>query len=194
MVSTSPPMVRSKLIVSRNGSTIAPVVRAEYINPFIESVHNLFRTMLSCEVKREEITLIRTLHPTLDIVALIGFSGNFKGIVAMAFPVKTALAMVSRIYASEYVVVDSTVIDAVSEFVNIMAGGAQAILNGHMSVPVELSIPTVIRGNRFKLNYPSRAAWIEVPFSSELGEFMIRVTMNVTPKERASNHESADCR
>ena len=176
--------VRSRFFVSHHKEKLAPVVRAEYINPFIESVKNLFNTLLNCEVKREEIALIRTLHPNLDIVALIGFSGNFRGIVAMAFPVKTALAMVSRIYDAEYVVVDSTVIDAVSEFVNIMAGGAQTILNGNMDKPGELSLPTVIRGNRFKLDYSSHTAWIEVPFSSELGEFMIRVTMNQNPLER----------
>jgi chemotaxis protein CheX len=175
---------RSNFFISRNGANrLAPVVRAEFINPFIESVYNLFQTLMNCEVKREEISLIRSLHPTLDIVGLIGLSGNIRGIVAMAFPVKTALAMVSRIYETEYVVVDSMVIDAVSEFVNVMAGGAQAILNEQMNDPVELSIPTVIRGNRFNLNYPSLSAWIEVPFSSELGEFMIRVTMNNNSRE-----------
>jgi len=170
MENTTSNNTRANFFISRTGiNHLAPVVRAEYINPFIESVNNLFKTLLNCEVKREEISLIRTLHPNLDIVSLIGFSGNFRGIVAMAFPVKTALAIVSRIYETDYIVVDSTVIDAVSELVNIMAGGAQAILNGQTSEPVELSIPTVIRGNRFKLNYPSFAAWIEIPFSSELG-------------------------
>lgn len=175
---------RANFFISRIGSNhVAPIVRAEYINPFIESVNNLFQTLLNCEVKREEISLIRTLHPNLDIVGLIGFSGSFRGIVAMAFPVKTALAIVSRIYETDYIVVDSTVIDAVSELVNIMAGGAQALLNGNTDEPVELSIPTVIRGNRFNLNYPSLTAWIEVPFSCELGEFMIRVTMNTKSRE-----------
>ncbi|MEW6235376.1 MAG: chemotaxis protein CheX [Candidatus Omnitrophota bacterium] len=153
-------------------------IKAEYINPFIESVKNLFETMLNCQVVREDIALTTRIPPTLDIVALIGLSGCIRGNVAMAFPVKTALAMVSRAYRSQIVVVDSMVIDAVAEFVNIVAGGAQASLNQDVKVPVDLTIPTVIRGNRFQMEYPSMAAWIEVPFSSELGPFTIRISIH----------------
>jgi len=161
--------------ILQNSSTNS--IKAEYINPFIESVKNLFETILNCSVAREDIALTTKIPPTLDLVALIGLSGCIRGNVAMAFPVKTALAMVSRAYQTHIVVVDSMVIDAVAEFVNIVAGGAQATLNQDVKIPVDLTIPTVIRGNRFQMEYPSMAAWIEVPFNSELGPFTIRVSI-----------------
>ena len=37
-------------------------MRAEYINPFIKSLTNAFRTMLSCEVRREAVQLKRDAH------------------------------------------------------------------------------------------------------------------------------------
>ncbi len=155
-----------------------PVVRAEYINPFIESVNNLFHTMLDCHVHREEIGLNLTVKPSRDIVGLVGLSGNVQGIVSIAFPVDTALKLVSDLYHEKLVVVDSKVTDAIAEVVNIVTGGAQAIINQNSDKPVELSIPTVIRGNRFTINYPKLTSWIEIPFYSDAGEFMIRVTIN----------------
>lgn len=169
-----------------------PVIRAEYINPFIESVKNFFDTMLACRAEREdEISINTNPPPPLDIIVLIGLSGYVRGNVAMAFPVKTALAMVSRIYQEDIVVVDSKVIDAVAEFINVIAGGAQAKLNTQLIAPIDISIPTVFRGNRFKMESHSKIAWIEIPFTSDLGPFVIRVSMNTYASHHKEDHHES---
>ncbi len=179
MSSNNLQLVKRKLEnMTSSPNKMAPVVRAEYINPFIESVNNLFHTMLDCHVHREKLALNLTVQPSRDIVGLVGLSGNIQGIVSIAFPVKTAMKLVGTLYHEELVVVDEKVTDAIAEVVNIVAGGAQAIINQNMNKPIELSIPTVIRGNRFTINYPKLTSWIEIPFYSDLGEFMIRVTIN----------------
>ncbi len=150
--------------------------RAEHINPFITSLEKLFSTLLNCKPIREDATIVRRFNPILDIIALIGLSGSICGMAAISFPIKTALAMVSRLYQKEIVVVDETVFDALGEMINVLAGGAQAILSQDLDMPIDLSIPTVIRGQRFTIEYPSSATWIEIPFSSELGGFMLRIT------------------
>ena len=65
------------------------VPQAEFINPFISSVSNLFETILECPVMREELSLRMNLHPNLDIVAFISLSGAIQGTVALSFPTKT---------------------------------------------------------------------------------------------------------
>ena len=156
-------------------------MKVEYINPFIESVYGLFSKMLSSAVKRGDVALAKSGNGdgTRQITALIGLSGPARGTVALAFPVKTALAMVSRLLGHETHVVDDTVSDAVAEFVNIVAGGAKAAFSKQSKTPVDLSLPTVIRGSSYDVEYPSQSVWLEVPFTSDMGPFSLRVTFEI---------------
>lgn len=153
-------------------------MKVEFINPFIDSVHSLFDAMLGCEIERGQITMANKLHPT-SITAIIGLGGTARGTVALSFPVKTALAMVERLLGVETKIVDETVIDGMAEMVNIVAGGAKAKFSELAGSPIGLSLPTVVRGDSYIVEHPSGSKWIEVPFSSELGEFVMRVTFEM---------------
>lgn len=155
-------------------------MKVEYINPFIESVYELFSTMLSSRAKRGDVGLVHGEGSPRDIMALIGLSGPARGTVALSFPAGTALAMVSKLLGMETHVMDETVSDAVAELVNIVAGSAKAKMNIPGTTPIELSLPTVVRGNSYSIDYPSKAVWLEVPFTSDLGPFNLRVTFEMT--------------
>jgi chemotaxis protein CheX len=150
-------------------------MRAEFINPFIESVYDLFKTMLGCEARRGEVSLARSVSSGHEVIALIGLSGVVRGTVALAFPARTALHMVNRLLGVETIGVNDEVLDAVAELVNIVAGGAKAKLNGETGTPISLSLPTVVQGKDYSVEYPSYAKWLDVPFTSELGPFTLRV-------------------
>lgn len=150
-------------------------MRAEFINPFIESVYDLFKTMLGCEARRGEVSLARSVSSGHEVIALIGLSGIVRGTVALAFPARTALHMVNRLLGVETIGVNDEVLDAVAELVNIVAGGAKAKLNGETGTPISLSLPTVVQGKDYSVEYPSYAKWLDVPFTSELGPFTLRV-------------------
>ncbi len=154
-------------------------MKVEYINPFIESLHNLFDTMLGCPVDRGNPNLTRKDGNPRDITALIGLSGNVKGTVALAFPALTALAMVSKLLGMEIKTVDETVTDGLGEIVNMVAGGAKAKLSELEEPPIDLSLPTIVRGSSYTVNYPSGSTWLELPFKSDLGEFNLRVTLEI---------------
>lgn len=188
-------MLKQKIAHKTDRAGNCYVPKAEYINPFIESVYALFSTMLDCEVHRQDLALRRNLDPSLDIVAFISLSGSVQGTVALAFPIKTALSIVSRIYEDEVVVIDSKVIDAIGEMANVVAGSAQAFLCQVEQGRIDLGVPTVVRGSNFSIDYPSQATWLEVPFSSELGVFVIRVTIKKGDGNHLYNQESASfCR
>ncbi len=158
-------------------------MKVEYINPFIESVYDLFSTMLGCQAKRGDIALAKPGGALQEITALIGLSGRARGTVALSFPEPTALAMVGRLLGVEMDTVDETIADALGEMVNIVAGGAKAKLaNENGGSPIDLSLPNVIQGSNYCVDYPSHTTWLDVPFSSELGSFSLRVTFQMDKK------------
>lgn len=152
-------------------------MKIDYINPFIESVYELFSTMLSATVERGKIDVSRDSPYPDKVTALIGLSGQAHGSVALSFPKDTALAMVNKLLETDTREIDETVSDGIAELVNIVAGGAKAkfTLDEGQEL-IDLSMPTVVRGTRFNVDYPSESPWVEIPFESSLGGFSLRIT------------------
>lgn len=156
-------------------------MQAKHTNPFIEAVYELFETMLQGKVERGPIGVTDGGARPSDVLAIIGISGPTRGTVSIGFPTRTALAVVGRILGSPVEQLDDTVSDGVAEVVNIVAGSAKAKLNAGSGQPLDLSLPTVVRGEKYNVQYPSKSVWLEVPFKSELGDFILRVTFETTP-------------
>jgi chemotaxis protein CheX len=151
-------------------------MKLEYIKPFIESVENLFATMLNCSLERGEVGVTKGETLFHEVTALIGLSGPARGTVAITFPAATSIAMVNRLLGIESTEVNQTVTDGVGEIVNIVAGSAKSKFVTGEEQPIDLSLPNVVRGNDYIVEYPSGTVWLEVPFKSDLGAFTLQVT------------------
>ncbi len=163
-------------------------MRTEWINPFVESVVSLCTTMLSCHVQRGQLGIANAEAVAGgDITGLIGLSGPARGMVALSFPSGTAHAMVSRLLSlSEEETADS-VSDGVAELVNIVAGSAKARFSkGEAADVISLGLPTVIHGGGELVKSPRKSTWLDVPFSSDLGPFSLRVTFEAEPSKGGS--------
>lgn len=154
-------------------------MRLEHIQPFINSVTKLFSTMLDSKVSQGSIGVAEGAGGRYDLTALIGLSGMLRGTVSLSFPTKTSLELVKRMTGAEETEVTKTVIDAVAEMANIVAGSAKSKFISPDGVPIELSLPYVIRGNNFKVIYPSDSNWLEIPFESDIGSFSMRLTLKM---------------
>lgn len=163
-------------------------MKVEWINPFIESVYSLCSRMLSCSVERGELGIAKQKSSGGgDITALIGLSGPARGTVALSFPLLTAHAMVARLLSLSADEVKDSVGDGVAELVNIVAGSAKAkFSNGKGADVISLGLPTVVHGGSEIIDYPSQTTWLDVPFSSELGPFSLRVTFETDPTKGAN--------
>ncbi len=148
-------------------------MKAEYLKPFIESITEVFESMLGSPVKVERIGIPDKSSEKPEIIGLIGLSGSAQGIVAVKLPENTALALISRMVGADFNSIDSSVIDGVGELVNIIAGNAKAKFTGHM---MSLSLPTVVRGSIYKLKSLEDFIWIAVFFESEFGKFSMEVS------------------
>ncbi len=158
-------------------------MKVEYINPFIEAVYTLFATMLGSKAIRGNVAVSHNGGTQRDIMALIGLSGPVRGMVTLAFPIKTALNIANTLLGSELRVIDDTVSDAIAEVINIVAGSAKAKLRLDEGPPIELGLPSVVRGSGFCVDYPLKTVWLEVPFESDLGPFVMRVTFKMDAQE-----------
>lgn len=153
------------------------MVRAELVHPFVESIHELFETMLGMEARVGEV-----IEPVPEeqgapvIIGVIGMSGTAKGTVAAKLPVKTALKLVGRMVGTEFETLDRSIVDGIGEFVNILAGIAKKRYSGHK---ISLSLPTVVRGDLFILNEKGQGTiWSEIPVESECGPFRLAVGLS----------------
>lgn len=145
-----------------------------YINPFIEAVDSVFTTMLATRPRRNGVKVSAGQPRGVEITSLVGLSGKISGVVALRFPPQTALTLASRMLGAPVAEVNDEVTDAISEMVNMVAGSAKAKFQ--LDPPIELGLPTVVEGSGYRLKYPSRSVWLEVPFTSDAGDFSLEVT------------------
>ena len=155
------------------------------INPFLESVINVYTTMLHVTPHRSGLHMAQGGASPNSLVALIGMDGPAQGAVALHLPQTTALATVNHWLGMSMTEIDATVSDGIAELVNIIAGQAKTSFSEKLGSTVSLGLPSVIHGSDFQVKYPGKATWIEIPFESELGAFSLRVTcvMNEQPAE-----------
>jgi chemotaxis protein CheX len=153
-----------------------------YINPFLKGVYSVFETMLGMKVQRGNIAIARDSASPETLVALIGLSGPARGTVALHLPKTTALNLLNNWLSMELQEIDQTVSDGVAELVNMIAGQAKVTFSDEIKTPIDLGLPTVVHGDNYKVQYPSRTTWLEIPFNCDLGAFSLRVTFQLNGK------------
>ena len=153
-------------------------MKAQYINPFIESIETVFDTMLSTSIQRlnARATKDGSVHEGDWLTSIIGISGQASGAVALSFPKATALQLAGTFLSTEIAEINDEVTDAIAELANMVGGSAKAKFD--LEPPPELSLPTVVTGHDYKTKFPTKSVWIEVPFGSPVGEFLMEVSFS----------------
>lgn len=133
--------------------------------------------MLGTEVTRGDVGVTKEGFKPNSVISMIGMSGPVTGTVAISLPKETALAIIKALLGTEQEEIDETVTDGVAEIVNMIAGAAKAKLTADGGAVTQLSLPTVVYGENYQVNYPTQSVWLEVPFDTDLGPLTLRVTM-----------------
>ncbi|MHB1034928.1 MAG: chemotaxis protein CheX [Pirellulales bacterium] len=147
-------------------------MRAEYINPFITSLANVFRTMLDCDVQRGKPRLKDNTIPMHEVSGVIGLSGNAVGLVVLSLSESVALGAASVLLMSEATEINADVVDAVGELANMVTGQAKAELEEYA---LSVSLPSVITGRDHQVRFPSNVTPICVPFETPWGPLTLEV-------------------
>jgi chemotaxis protein CheX len=145
-----------------------------YINPFITSTLETFKTMTGAQVRAGKPRAKSEPSPSYDVSGIIGLSGTAQGSVALSFPKAMALKVVSKLLGTPVKIVGPELIDGVGELANIIAGNAKQHLNG---LDLSISLPNVVVGNDHIIGNKSGIPTIVVPFGSDLGDFAMEISL-----------------
>jgi len=159
-----------------------------YINPFVESVKHLFKTMLSSDIIVNKPFLKGADAPRCDITAIIGFSGDATGSAALCFTNAAAVSIASKFAMTELTVDDPDFADALGELANMVAGQAKAKIH---DMDISISLPQVIAGSNQRILSSGNNPVLVLPCDSPLGRFTIEVAMVVERKKASTSVASA---
>lgn len=151
-------------------------MKAEYINPFVESTLSVFKTMIGVEPKKGELYLKKDDEPSFDISGVIGLAGQAVGSVVISLPESLALSVVSKFLGEEKSSIDNDVVDAIGELINMIAGSTKKVFS-EKSLRFKISIPNVIVGKGHKIKRPSNVPCIGVFFYVGNERFTVEVAL-----------------
>ncbi len=158
-----------------------------YINPFVEAVQQLFKTMLNTELVIGKPS-VRQDDVFADVSAVIGFSGDATGSVVLCFPMQTATRAASAFAGVEMTADDEDFSDAIGELANIVAGGAKARMEG---LNISISLPSVVVGEQHSVLRSRQRPRLAIPCDSSLGRFTVEVTMVVNKPAGAASPQAS---
>lgn len=157
------------------------VITAEFVNPVIVAVRNVFERMLDIPISRTGLSLQTAesalIRPTVS--GVIGLSGQAAGTFVFSVSYDTAIEILDRMVGIRVEVVDDQVCDAIGEMVNMIAGHAKAQLGRY---GLSISLPNVVSGNDHNIHFPSEVTPMVMTFSSPIGELHVAVGFKTLPK------------
>lgn len=153
-------------------------IRTELIRPFLESVLNVLSTMAFVNAKPGAPFLKKGEEPCGDVSGIIGMAGeDVSGSMALIFPEKVILKIVSSMLGEEFTEISADVMDCVGELTNMISGGARAGL-AKLDLKFAMATPTMIKGAAHLVEHKSAAPVVCIPFSIDEGTFWIEATFS----------------
>lgn len=148
---------------------------AQQITSFVTSTHQVFTTMLSLTVSPgKPYTCCAVPKFENEVSGIIGMSGDMQGMVVLSFPTSTARNVIRAFTGMDMEPSSPDFADAVGELVNMISGAAKAKFEGKN---VSISCPSVVIGKGHKVQQPSDAVCITIPFDCPAGAFSVEVAI-----------------
>jgi CheY-specific phosphatase CheX len=137
---------------------------------------DVFSTMLGFEVEGVESTGDALPKPINGIASLLSFSGAWVGVCMLVCSEKLAQRLASTLLMSESEVSDLEVMDGLGEMGNIIFGNFKEKIE-QSSGRIQLSVPSVVRGQNVLAHVVVKASWTGMLFKLEDEFFEVRVCM-----------------
>ena len=157
-------------------------MNAAYINPFLTATIDLFDQSFGLKptVGAAYIDERASSH-RWDISAIMVLTGNAVGVVVLRLTKLLAdkLLEKSGVTWSSDDEREKLVTEMVGELVNIIAGNASGRLT---DFDVDISVPVVVQGKNHTISWPERSPVIAIPFATNLGHFLVNVSIMELPQ------------
>jgi len=155
------------------------MIKAEFINPFLNATKNVIETMAQTPVKAQKPQLKNGNITFGEVTGIIGMaSENVSGTMVVSFSETCILKIVGNMLMEEpKPKIDDEIIDAVGELTNMICGGAKAEL-AKLNHKFDLATPTMIVGKGVEISHYSDQPTIAIPFNTEAGDFVIEANLS----------------
>lgn len=153
------------------------------IVPLMNSVREVFSTMVKAEVTFQRPHIKPSPAPSYDVSGIIGLSGDLIGSIVVSFPRESAAKLASSFAGVDLDATSSEFPDAIGELANMIAGGAKRAFG----FKANISVPNVIIGSGHTIARLSDVPCVVIPCATALGDFAVEINIKQvgapTPKE-----------
>lgn len=154
----------------------------EFINSFVNGAITTLNVQCGIQVKslKPQIRLPNEKSKLdIEIAGLVGITcSKFNGSIAICFPEKTFLGVMSGMLGETFTSIDKDLEDGAGELMNIVYGTAKSVLNAK-GYDLQKALPNVIRGKNVTLRHIGSGTTLILPFDSIAGQFEIEIGMKV---------------
>jgi chemotaxis protein CheX len=150
-------------------------VKAEFVNPFIQAATEVLETELGGQTERGELRLQKSSCTTHEVTALVGVSGQVRGLVLFAMSQEMALSIASRMMACEFQEFDAVAQSGIGELGNVITGRAGVLLSkaGYSST---IHPPALLVGKGTKITTLELHRLV-LPLRTDVGELEIQMLL-----------------
>lgn len=150
---------------------------------FVNSTKDVFRIMVTTELKLHSPTIKKDRLAKGDITGLIPLTGvrldgngdkEFCGLFALTFRDPIYFAVASRMLGEDIREYGPDVADVGAELVNIILGKTKPAMQS-MGIQLGMTSPSTIRGPFHEVDFPQKCEVIEIVASSDLGDFYVNI-------------------
>jgi chemotaxis protein CheX len=159
-------------------TTPPAAINPKLIVPFVNSVRNVFATMVKVKTDVERPIVKGNPTPSYDVSSIIGFSGDVIGSVVVSFQMNAAKKLVAAFAQMEIDEKSPDFADALGELANMIAGAAKKDLGCQASI----STPSVIVGNGHTIARLKDVPCLVIPCRTEVGDFAVEVSIKQVNK------------
>jgi CheY-specific phosphatase CheX len=145
------------------------------------AVQETIRTMVNGDIEllgKQATSKTNSWSNSIDSgMTVVGLAGDLQGTISISLTKSAALEWTRALIQHETEEVDQTVVDAVGELGNIVVGTAKRNLTDFQ---LSISLPSVIRGGRNAIVFPSSSKPIQLNYSFADSVITVVIALSAT--------------
>jgi CheY-specific phosphatase CheX len=160
-----------------SAASAAGLADRRLIIPFVNSIRQVFATMVHQPITLERPRLKGRDEAGFDVSTTIGFLGNLTGSMGLGFPLGTAIGTIAAFTGQRLDPDSEEFFDAACELASMIVGAARKELGEKALV----SVPTVIIGTAHRIGRLSDVPCVVIPCVTSAGAFSLEINVKETP-------------
>ena len=155
-------------------------MNVKFLNPFVESAHDILRVEMHESVQRGELRLESGSYHTEDATVIISLVGSVDGTVFYSMSQESAIQFASALMGEKFDTLNALAQSGIAELGNVITGQASMRL-AEAGFESNISTPSLIIGSGASistLEYPR----LVVPLVTSIGSLTIHLSLRENPQ------------